>query len=168
MKSSLGSPPAFDMSAWPKLWRAFHRDTRLRPSGPPLARGIFPQGCASIGRSLQRMFRPPSWSCLARLTIDCRGDRSPHSGTDRHLKINGQCQFPNLRERSSLSSELLRVGRKWNRLSPRRFGVLILDSRGGPSPYNWQSDPQERDNLYPSPGYDAVRGELAAEQKSNQ
>jgi hypothetical protein len=33
-----------------------------------------------------------------------------HYGTGRHLKINGQCQFPNLRKGDSFSSELLKVG----------------------------------------------------------
>ncbi len=45
---------------------------------------------------------------------------------------------------------------------------LILDSREGPMLYNWQTDPQERDNLFLSPRYVAVAGELAAELKSSQ
>jgi arylsulfatase A-like enzyme len=45
---------------------------------------------------------------------------------------------------------------------------LILDSREGPMLFNWQSDPQERDNLFLSPRYGEVAGELAAELKSTQ
>lgn len=44
---------------------------------------------------------------------------------------------------------------------------LILNSPEGPALYDWRADPQERDNLFLSPPYDAVRKELAAELKSN-
>lgn len=44
---------------------------------------------------------------------------------------------------------------------------LILDDHEGPSLYNWQADPQERDNLFFSPPYEAVGAKLAAELKGN-
>lgn len=44
---------------------------------------------------------------------------------------------------------------------------LILDDHEGPSLYNWQADPQERDNLFNSPHYEAIGIELAAELKRN-
>jgi arylsulfatase A-like enzyme len=44
---------------------------------------------------------------------------------------------------------------------------LILDPREGPSLYNWQIDPQERDNLFFLPRYETVGIELATEMKRN-
>jgi hypothetical protein len=45
---------------------------------------------------------------------------------------------------------------------------LILDSRGGPSLYNWQEDCQERENLFLAPRYEAVGRELATELKGSE
>ena len=45
---------------------------------------------------------------------------------------------------------------------------LILDDHEGPSLYNWQADPQERDNLFFSPRYEAVGTKLAAELRMEQ
>jgi arylsulfatase A-like enzyme len=45
---------------------------------------------------------------------------------------------------------------------------LILDPRDGSSLYNWQVDTQARVNLFRSPGYEAVRTELAAELKKSE
>ena len=42
---------------------------------------------------------------------------------------------------------------------------LILDPHEGPSLYNWQLDPQERENLFLAPGYEAAGAELASKLK---
>jgi len=45
---------------------------------------------------------------------------------------------------------------------------LISDAREGPSLYHWQEDPQESENLFLVPAYEAVSKELAAELKKNE
>lgn len=44
---------------------------------------------------------------------------------------------------------------------------FIFDLSGGSSLYNWQEDPQERENLFLSAGYKAIATELAIELKGN-
>jgi len=45
---------------------------------------------------------------------------------------------------------------------------FILDPREASSLYNWHADPQEKENLFRAPGYEAVGTELATELKRNE
>lgn len=44
---------------------------------------------------------------------------------------------------------------------------FILDSRQGPSLYNWQMDSEEKDNLFLAPRYESVSRALGAKLKNN-
>ena len=45
---------------------------------------------------------------------------------------------------------------------------LILDSRDGPSLYNWREDPQETENLFLAPHYQAISRDLSVELKRDE
>jgi arylsulfatase A-like enzyme len=45
---------------------------------------------------------------------------------------------------------------------------FIFDSRDGPSLYNWQEDPQERENLFLAPRYDTISRWLSTELKTDE
>jgi hypothetical protein len=44
---------------------------------------------------------------------------------------------------------------------------LILDSRDGTSLYNWRGDPQEAENLFLAPHYQAIGRDLSIELKKD-